>query len=95
MPDIPGFNWDIHVIIAFVFGLLLIFLLGRLFLVPIKFILRLVINALIGGAMLWVVNFIGVYVGFVIAINPITALIAGTLGIPGVLLLIAFKLLLA
>ncbi|MDR3566366.1 MAG: pro-sigmaK processing inhibitor BofA family protein [Negativicutes bacterium] len=92
MPNLPGLNWDVNVIIAFAFGILLIFLIGRLFLLPIQLILRLIYNAVIGGMMLWVVNFIGGYFGFAIAINPITALIAGILGIPGVILLILFKI---
>lgn len=93
MPALPGLTWDFNVIIAFGFGLILILLIGRLFLVPIKFIIHLVFNALVGGLMLWVVDFVGAYFGFAIAINPITALIAGVLGIPGVILLIAFKIL--
>jgi inhibitor of the pro-sigma K processing machinery len=92
MPSIPGFAWDWNVIIAFVFGIFLIFLIGKLFLMPIKLVFRLVYNAIIGGIMLWIVNFIGGHFGFTIAINPLTALIAGFLGLPGVILLILFKI---
>jgi len=88
MPTVLG---DFNVILAYVFGIILIYLLGRMFLMPIKLILRLVYNALIGGAMLWVLNYAGAHVGFNIAVNPITALIAGLLGLPGVILLIMFK----
>lgn len=95
MPSIPGLVWDWNVIIAFVFGILLLYLIGRLFLMPIRLILKLVYNAIIGGIMLWVVNFIGGYFDFTIAINPITALVAGFLGLPGVILLILFKLFIA
>ena len=89
-----GFG-EIHVILAYVFGIILLYFVGRMFLLPIKLIFRLVYNALIGGAMLWVVNFIGANIGFTIAINPVTALIAGFLGIPGVVLLIQFKIFIA
>lgn len=89
-----GFG-EIHVILAYVFGIILLYFVGRMFLLPIKLIFRLVYNALIGGAMLWVVNFIGANIGFTIAINPVTALIAGFLGIPGVVLLILFKIFIA
>ncbi len=82
---------DYNVIIAYVFGIILIYLIGRLMLMPIKFLLKLVYNGLIGGAMLWGVNYVGAYFGFAIAINPITALMSGFLGVPGVLLLIAMK----
>lgn len=95
MPNIPGITWDWNVIVAFVFGIFLIFLIGRLFLMPIKLVFRLIYNAIIGGIMLWVVNFIGGHFGFTIAINPLTALIAGFLGLPGVILLILFKIFVA
>lgn len=95
MPSIPGLTWDWNVIVAFVFGIFLIFLIGKLFLMPIKLVFRLVYNAIIGGIMLWIVNFIGGHFGFTIAINPLTALIAGFLGLPGVILLILFKLFVA
>lgn len=84
-------NLDYNVIIAYIFGIILIYLIGRLMLVPIKFLLKLIYNGLIGGAMLWGVNYIGAYFGFTMAINPITALVAGFLGVPGVVLLIAMK----
>ena len=88
MPAVFG---EMNVILAYIFGIILICLLGRMFLMPIKIIFRLIYNALIGGAMLWVVNYLGAHFGFNIAINPITALIAGLLGLPGVILLILFK----
>ncbi|MBP2651627.1 MAG: sigmaK-factor processing regulatory protein BofA [Firmicutes bacterium] len=91
MPSIPGISWDINVIIAYIFGIFLIYLVGKIFVMPIKFVFRLIYNAIIGGIMLWVVNFIGGYFDFIVAINPITALVAGILGIPGVVLLILFK----
>lgn len=83
---------ELNVIIAYAFGIVLLYLIGRIFLMPIRLILRLVYNGLIGGAMLWVVNFVGGHIGFTIAINPITALVAGFLGLPGVILLILFKI---
>lgn len=95
MPNIPGVDGDFTVIFAYMFGLFLIYLIGRMFLMPIKLVFRLIYNALIGGALLWVLNFIGGHVGFTIAINPVTALIAGFLGLPGVILLILFKIFIA
>lgn len=83
---------ELNVVLAYIFGIILIYLIGRIFFMPIKLVLRLIYNGLIGGAMLWVVNFIGAYIGFSIAINPITALVAGFLGMPGVIILILFKI---
>lgn len=92
MPAISGLSGDMTIAIAYVFGIILLYIIGRMFFMPIKLIFKLIYNGLIGGAMLWAVNFIGGHVGFVIAINPLTALIAGFLGLPGVILLILFKL---
>ncbi len=83
---------EFNVIIAYAFGIILIYLIGRMLTMPIRIVLKLIYNGLVGGLLLWVVNFIGAYFSFTIGINPITALIAGFLGIPGVILLILFKL---
>lgn len=84
---------EFNVVLAYLFGIILIYLIGRIFFMPLKLVLRLIYNGLIGGIMLWVLNLIGAHFGFTIAINPITALVAGFLGLPGVVLLILFKIL--
>lgn len=93
MPVLPGI--DFNVMIAYAFGIILIYLIGRMFLMPIKLIFRLIYNGVIGGLMLWIINLIGGSFGFAIAINPITALVVGFLGLPGVVLLILFKVFIA
>ncbi|WP_177505468.1 pro-sigmaK processing inhibitor BofA family protein [Anaerosinus sp.] len=80
------------VLFAYIIGIGLIYFIGKVFVMPVKFIWKFIYNGLIGGIMLWIVNFVGSYVGFEIGINVVTALVAGFLGIPGVVLLIAFKL---
>jgi len=78
---------DYAAILAYACGLLLLYVIGRALIMPIKIVIKLVYNALIGGAVLLLLNFIGGYIGFHIALNPITALIVGFLGIPGVVML--------
>ena len=95
MPVVGGFGGDMTVVAAYAFGLILIYVLGRMFFMPLKLVFKLIYNALIGGAMLWVVNFLGAHIGFAIVINPLTALVAGFLGLPGVVLLILFKIFIA
>lgn len=90
MPFIPV---EFNVVLAYLFGIILIYLVGRIFLMPLKLVIRLIYNGLIGGIMLWVLNLIGASFGFTIAINPITALVAGFLGLPGIVLLVLFKIL--
>ncbi|WP_418791271.1 pro-sigmaK processing inhibitor BofA family protein [Phosphitispora sp. TUW77] len=82
---------DLNIVIAFVFGLLLLYLVGRVMVIPIKLIMKLVINGIVGGVALWVVNYFGAFLGIHIPLNPITALTTGFLGIPGIVLLLVIQ----
>lgn len=81
---------QVHIIAAYAVGILLILLFGRILVIPLKILLQLVYNGLIGGLALWLVNLIGAQMGFVLPINVWTALLVGILGLPGVLLLIVY-----
>ena len=82
--------WEL--ILSFALGLFLLYLVGWLLLVPMRFLWRLLAGGLLGGFMLWVAGQFGFLFGFTIAVNPFTALIAGFLGIPGVALIIALSI---
>jgi inhibitor of the pro-sigma K processing machinery len=69
-------------------GLLLLIIVIKL----LKWPFKILINGIIGIVLLYVTNIIGSHLGFNIAINAVTALIAGFLGIPGVIFLIIFQL---
>ncbi|MBS6183853.1 MAG: pro-sigmaK processing inhibitor BofA family protein [Clostridium celatum] len=79
---------SVEMIIYALFGLALLFLVIKLLKWPIKIL----VNGIIGIILLYVANYIGEYLNFYITINPITALIAGFLGIPGVIFLVIFQL---
>lgn len=79
-------------IVFFIGGLVLLFLIVKLLAWPLKILLKLLINGVLGAVLLIVVNFIGGYFGLSIGINPWTAIIAGFFGIPGVIFLILFKM---
>ena len=83
---------DYGVILAYAVGIILLFVLGRLFLVPLKFLMKLLYNSLLGAIAILLVNYIGGLIGFHIAFNIYTAFIVGTLGIPGFILLVILKL---
>jgi inhibitor of the pro-sigma K processing machinery len=72
-------------------GLFLLYLLGWLLVVPRKILIRIILNGIIGGIILFFINIAGKSFGIFIAINPVTALIAGFLGIPGIILLIILQ----
>lgn len=83
---------DYGVILAYIIGIILLFILGRLLVVPLKIVVKLVVNALLGAVAILLVNWIGGFFGFHIAFNIYTAFIVGTLGIPGLVLLVILKL---
>ena len=73
--------WD--VVLAYAVGLVLLYVVGWLLLVPLRIILKFIYNAIIGGIILWLLNLVGGLIGITVAINPVTALIVGRLGSPG------------
>lgn len=82
------------VIVAYVAAVLFIYALGKMLLIPLRTIFHLIVNAVIGGGVLLLINLIGSYWAFGVGVNPITALIVGLLGVPGALLIIALRLIL-
>ena len=71
-----------------------IFIIGKIFMFPFKTIIKLLINSIIGGILIYIINIIGANWGFSIGLNVFTALFVGILGIPGAIVLIILKLLL-
>jgi len=81
VPNLPELSSDLNVTLACLFGIFLIYLVGRIFLMPLNLVFRFGYNAIIGGIMLWVVNSIGEHFDFAVTINPVTVLVAGIIGI--------------
>lgn len=67
-----------------------IIIIGKIFIVPIKWILRLVINSLLGSVLIYIINLAGGAFSLHIGINVFTSIIVGLLGIPGAILLAVF-----
>ncbi len=86
-----GLDIPLNIILFYALGLVLLYFIGWLLLVPLKLLLRFFINALVGGIALWLLNLVGGLIGVTIAINPITALTVGFLGIPGLLLILLLQ----
>ncbi len=83
----------VNVIMAALFLLVILYLVAQVFMKPIKLLWKLLFNSAVGIILLMVVNYIAAYFDFSLPINIITVLVAGFLGIPGILLLICFQLL--
>ncbi len=78
------------IITVIVCGLLL-WLLISIIRLPVKLFFKLLLNMLSGLALLFVFNFIGGFFDFALGINAVNALVAGVLGIPGVVLLVLIQ----
>jgi inhibitor of the pro-sigma K processing machinery len=83
---------ELGIIGAFIVGVIAIYFIAKIITLPAKIAIKLIYNGVIGGLMLWAVNLAGSMIGFEIGINVVSALIAGFLGVPGVIILIIWKL---
>lgn len=70
-----------------------LFIFGRIFIVPIKKVLKLILNSFLGGILIFLINLIGINFGFHIGLNIFTSILVGVLGLPGAIVLIILKLL--
>lgn len=89
-----GLGINLQVVLFFALGLVLLYLTGWLLTAPLKILLRLIISGILGGALLLLVNVIGGFFSVTITINPLSALVAGYFGLPGIILLLVLKLIL-
>ena len=87
-------NLDTNTIIIYIACICFLFLFGKIFILPLKSIVKLILNSLLGGTLIYIINLIGGLFGFHIGLNYITAIFAGILGIPGSILLVILKLIL-
>jgi inhibitor of the pro-sigma K processing machinery len=83
---------NVGVVFAYIVGVILLFIFGRLLLAPLKTVLKLALNSLLGAAAIFIANWAGGFFGFHMALNIYTAFIVGTLGVPGFLLLTILKI---
>ncbi len=82
---------EINIILAYAVGLILLYVFGWILLIPLKWIIRLIFSSILGGIMLFLLNLVGDIWGIGLAINPISAIVVGILGMPGIILLLLLK----
>ena len=83
---------DTNTMIIYIACICFLFICGRIFILPIKNILKLIFNSILGAIIIYVINLIGTFCNFHIGINYITAIFVGLLGVPGAVLLVILKL---
>lgn len=73
---------EANTIITYLACIFFLFIIGRIFIVPLKIIIKLVGNSILGGILIFIVNIIGTMFNFHIGLNIGTAIVTGILGIP-------------
>ena len=85
---------DFNSIITYIACIFFLFIFGKIFIVPIKTILKLIINSVLGGLTIFIINIIGSLWGFHIGLNLITSIFVGILGVPGAIVIGIIKIIL-
>lgn len=84
---------DSTTLLGYLAGICILFVLGRIFILPLKSICKLIFNSILGGILIFVINYIGGFWDFHIGLNLFTVIFASILGVPGTILLIIIKFL--
>ena len=82
---------DLTVPLMVVAAVLLLLLFIRIIRLPLKLLAKAALHAAVGFVALFVLNFLGSWIGVTLEMNLVNALITGILGVPGVLILLIFK----
>jgi len=82
---------EVNNIITILACIFFIFIIGKIFIIPIKAIGKLALNSILGGVLIYIINLVGGMFNFHIGLNVATSIFIGILGIPGSILLIIIK----
>lgn len=78
-------------IIAFLACVSVLFIFGKIFVLPMKKMLKLIMNSFLGGLFIYIINIVGASFNFHIGLNLGTSIFIGILGVPGAILLVILK----
>ena len=65
---------DANLILTILACGIFIYIFGRIFILPFKSIFKLILNSILGGAIIFIINLIGASFNFVIGLNMFTAI---------------------
>ena len=82
-----------EILAVFLGIIILVYLGGRSFSTPLKWVFTVLIRAALGAGAIALINSAGQWVHFSLPMNPYTVLFAGFLGLPGIATLILLNLL--
>ena len=78
--------------LSFLVALIVLYMVLKIIAAPVKIIIKLMINAFVGGVVLFLINLVGAGFGFALNITWLTSLIVGIFGVPGVVLVILLQI---
>lgn len=76
---------------AAIAGIILLIIIVRVFIAPIRIIAKLCFSTLLGFAGLIFLDLFGAYIGITLGVNLINAAVVGILGLPGLALLLLLR----
>ncbi|MDW7650856.1 MAG: pro-sigmaK processing inhibitor BofA family protein [Bacillota bacterium] len=86
MPEV-----DLNVALAVVFGVFVLYFVGRMLVGPARFALRVILTGVVGSVALLIFNLVAGFFSFAIGINAVTALVVGYMGLPGLFMLVLLQ----
>lgn len=84
---------ELNTVIPYLVGVIILFFLGKVFVLPIKSILKLIGNSILGAILIYIINLIGSAFNFHIGLNVFTILFVALLGVPGAVVLALIRIL--
>ncbi len=83
---------DNRIILTFIACIAILIIFGKYFSFPLKKIIKLVGNSILGAVIIFLINLVGTSFNFHIGFSIINSIIVGILGIPGAILLVLLKI---
>ena len=83
-----------YAFLVYIGCIVMIMIIGKIFVIPLRKILKLILNSIIGAVLIYIINIVGSNFNFHIGLNWWTIVCSGILGVPGVVLIFVLKILL-
>lgn len=75
-------------VLPYIVTVIILYIILKLVAVPFKVIVKLILNSVLGGLAILIINYFGASYGICIGLNIFTSVFVGITGLPGVLVLI-------
>lgn len=83
---------DSKIILSFIACIAIIIIFGKYFSFPLKKVIKLIGNSVIGALIIFIINLVGTSFNFHIGLSIVNSIIVGILGIPGACMLVILKI---